>query len=292
MNTFADQALIAIENTRLLNELRESLQQQTATADVLKVISSSPGELEPVFAALLENATRICEATFGNLSLYSGETFQNVALHNPPAGYAERGLGEVIRPHPESGLAYVARTKQLAHIDDIRKQPPYLKGDPAVVGLADVAGARTLLIVPMLKESTLVGTIAIYRQEVRPFTDKQIELVQNFAAQAVIAIENTRLLSELRESLQQQTATADVLKVIEFFARLSEPVFEAMLENATRMCEAKFGVLFADSDGAMSVLAATRNAPHNFLKLIDSAADSRSPSGTVLDRLAEHKRSV
>jgi GAF domain-containing protein len=270
LNTFADQALIAIENTRLLNELRESLQQQTATADVLKVISSSPGELEPVFAALLENATRICEATFGNLSLYSGETFQNVALHNPPAGYAERGLGEVIRPHPESGLAYVARTKQLAHIDDIRKQPPYLKGDPAVVGLADVAGARTLLIVPMLKESTLVGTIAIYRQEVRPFTDKQIELVQNFAAQAVIAIENTRLLSELRESLQQQTATADVLKVISSSPGNLEPVFEAILENATCMCEAKFGVLFTYSDGLFHN-AATRNVPKGF---IDSAAHS------------------
>ena len=250
LNTFADQALIAIENARLLNELRESLQQQTATADVLKVISSSPGELEPVFEALLENATRICEATFGNLSLYSGETFQNVALHNPPAGYAERGLGEVIRPHPESGLAYVARTKQLAHIDDIRKQPPYLKGDPAVVGLADVAGARTLLIVPMLKESTLVGTIAIYRQEVRPFTDKQIELVQNFAAQAVIAIENTRLAQRAtRICSQQQTATADVLKVISCSPGDLEPVFEAILENATCMCEAKFGVLFTDSDG-------------------------------------------
>ena len=244
LSNFAAQAVIAIENTRLLNELRESLQQQTATADVLKVISSSPGELKPVFQAMLVNATRICEAKFGNLSLYNGETFQNVALHNPPAGYAERGLREVIRPHPESGLAHVARTKQIAHIDDLRTRPPYLEGDPAAVGLVDVAGARSLLIVPMLKESTLVGTIAIYRQEVRPFTDKQIDLVKNFAAQAVIAIENTRLLSELRQSLQQQTATADVLKVISSSPGDLEPVFEAMLENATRICEAKFGTIF------------------------------------------------
>ena len=208
VKNFAAQAVIAIENTRLLNELQESLQQQTATADVLKIISSSPGELEPVFGALLENATRICEATFGNLSFYDGETFQNVALHNPPAGYAERGLGEVIRPHPESGLAYVAKTKKLAHIDDIRMQPPYLIGDPAAVGLADVAGARTLLIVPMLKKSTLVGTIAIYRQEIKPFTDKQIQLVQNFAAQAVIAIENARLLNELRQRTDDLTEFA------------------------------------------------------------------------------------
>jgi GAF domain-containing protein len=268
VKNFAAQAVIAIENTRLLSELREALQQQTATSEVLEVISSSPGELEPVFGALLENATRICEAQFGNLSLYNGETFQNVALHNPPAGYTERGLGEVIRPHAESGLAYVARTKQMAHIDDIRTQPPYLEGDPAAVGLADVAGARTLLIVPMIKENTLVGTIAIYRQEIRLFTDKQIELVQNFAAQAVIAIENTRLLNELRESLQQQTATSKVLEVISRSAFDLNAVFETVVESSVRLCGAHRAIIYR-FDGELLRIAAAFNATQEFREWIE-----------------------
>src|SRR5262245_34971956 len=224
-------------------ELAEALGQQTATSEVLRVISSSPGDLQPVFEAMLANATHICGAEFGLLQLEDGELSRIAAVYNaPPALAATQNVP--FRIHPKSGHAEIRRTKKVVQIDDIRAMPPYLEGDPRVVALADLAGARTMFGVPMLKEGTLLGTISIYRQEVRPFTAKQIELVTNFARQAVFAIENTRLLNELRESLQQQTATADVLKVISSSPGALTPVFDAMLQNAVSICEARFGTMF------------------------------------------------
>jgi len=275
VTNFARQAVIAIEGTRLLNELRqrtddlsEALEQQTATSEVLQVISSSPGELEPVFEAMLESATRICEAKFGSMYLREGDAFRIVAMHNAPPAFAEaRRLQPLVCPGPGTGLYRVASTKQVVHIADIRAEQPYLEREPSSVTMVERAGARTLLVVPMLQDDELIGNINIYRQEVRPFTDKQIELVKNFAAQAVIAIENARLLNELRqrtddlsEALEQQTATSEVLQVISSSPGELEPVFQAMLANATRICEAKFGNLLL-YDGDAFRFVAMRGAP-------------------------------
>src|SRR5215469_8764097 len=222
VQNFAAQAVIAIENARLLNELRqrtadlsESLEQQTATAEVLKVISSSPGDVQPVFSAILESAARLCDASFGNLYRCDGDDVRLVATYNTPAAFVEARSRSPLGLNQNKPVADMLRAKTVLHVRDLAQDERYTKQrDPRIVAGVELGGVRTFVAVPMLKDNELIGALVVYRQEVHPFTDKQIELLKNFAAQAVIAIENTRLLAELRESLEQQTASADVLRVI------------------------------------------------------------------------------
>ncbi len=240
--------------TRALNE---ALEQQSATAGVLRVISSSPGELDAVFRTMLENATRLCEAKFGTLWLREGDAFRAVAMHDVPRAFAQRRQKEpLIYPsHPDSALARVLKTKRPVELCDLTTQRAYLEGDPQLVAVVELAKVRTLLAVPLINDNEVIGVIGIYRKEVRPFADSQIDLVTNFAAQAVIAIENTRLLNGLRESLQQQTATADVLKVISRSAFDLQAVLDTLVESAVRLCDADNATLHRPKDGAYPFVA-------------------------------------
>jgi GAF domain-containing protein len=294
LKTFADQAVIAIENVRLFNETKEALEQQTATSEVLKVISSSPGELEPVFNAMLANATRICEAAFGNLFLREGSVFRPVAIHNKES-YDEllrRNPVIDVRDNPGIPLDRVARSKQVVHIPDLRNDQSYIEKNELIVPLVEVVGARAFVSVPMLKEGELIGAINMYRQEAQPFTDKQVELVQNFAAQAVIAIENTRLLNELRESLLQQTATADVLKVISSTPNDLQPVFDTMLAKATDLCQASYGTMWLSQRDGFRTVAMYGGLPPAWVEQWRSGTPYRPLPNRPLARVAESRQPI
>ena len=263
------------EVARLTRELNEAREQQTAASEVLRVISSSSGQLDPVFQTILANATRICGANFGILNLHENGSWPAAAMHNVPHAFVElRRREPMLHFDPEHPLERVAATKQIMRIADLRTTAGYKARDPAHVTMVEVAGVRTVLLVPMLKDSELIGAITIYRQEVRPFAEKQIELVKNFAAQAVIAIENARLLNELRqrtidltESLEQQTATSDVLEVISRSAFDLHAVFETVAESSVRLCAADRAFIFS-FDGEFLRMAVSYNSSAEFAEWI------------------------
>ena len=304
VTNFAAQAVIAIENARLLTELRqrtndltEALQQQTARSEVLHTISSSPGDLEPVFAAMLEKAVHICDAKFGNIYRWDGDALQIVATHNTPPAYAEHRRQSPFRADQNNAVARMIKSKEVVHVFDAAANETYAqRTDPAVIAAVELGGIRSALVVPMLKEGELIGAFIVSRQEVRPFTDKQIALVTNFAAQAIIAIENARLLNELRqrttdlsESLEQQTATSEVLQVISNSPGDLEPIFAAMLEKAVRICDAKFGNIYR-WDGETLKVVAMHNTPRAFAEF--RRRTPYRPSSGYIGRMVATKKVV
>ena len=256
---------------------------------MLQVISSSPGDLEPVFATMLEKAVSICDAKYGNIYRWDGEFLHLLAAHDTPPALAEFRRRSALRP---SLIRRMVETKTAIHVIDVAADPEYLeRRTPSTVAAVELGGVRSFLSVPMLKENELIGSFSLYRQEVRPFTDKQIALVTSFASQAVIAIENARLLHELRELLAQQTATSEVLSVISSSPGELKPVFQALLENAVRICDAKFGLLFLSEGDAFRAVA-LHNAPPAYAEVRRREPVTRFGPGTTTDRAAKTKRPV
>ena len=283
LENFAAQAVIAMENARLLTEQREALEQQTATAEVMQVINANPGNLTPVFDAMLEKALRLCEAAFGIINTYDGELFHPVAMRSPPAlADTFRSAPNLPRASRHSGLRRIVLGEDVVQIEDLAADPVYQEGEARRV--IEAASAHSYLGVALRLEGKLLGTIGTYREEVRPFSDKQIALLQNFAAQAVIAMENARLLTDTREALEQQTATAEVLGVINASPGDLAPVWDAMLERATRLCEAASGILWIYNGIHFSVAALHGVSPEAAAQLPKDAGPTSSRSLAAISR--------